>query len=204
MAENLILTAKGLAKLASATPEDQLKIAYLAVGDGNGGYPPLDPSMTALVNEVWRGSASEPIRDPENDTVLIFETVIPAQDGGFFIREVGLFDDVGDMIAIGQTGVVEKPADGSGTPVTMTVRVRLALANASQTDLIIADAPYIDHQATSNRDAPNAHPIESITGLRGELNSMQSELDGLGSAIGDLKNLFSIINGVAAITVDEE
>lgn len=169
MAEPLILTTIGLAKLASATPEDQLHIADVAVGDGNGGYPPLDPSMTALVHEVWRGTASAPIRDPDNDAVLIFETIIPPEDGGFFIREVGLFDADGDLIAIGQTGLVEKPGGGSGTPMTMTVRVRLALANASQTNLIINDAPYIDHQALTNRNASNAHPISSIAGLQGAL-----------------------------------
>lgn len=165
MADPLILTNVGLAKLASATPEDQLKISSIAVGDGNGNYPPLNPSMTALVNEVWRGTSSEPIRDAGAENVLIFETVIPASVGGFFIREVGLFDDTDAMIAIGQVTLVEKPASGSGSPLTMTVRVRLALANAAQTNLIISDQAYIDHQALSNRDAPNAHPMSSISGL---------------------------------------
>src|SRR5690554_3330898 len=94
----LILTNIGLAKLASATPEDQLEIKSVAVGDSDA---PIDPTNTALNNEVWRGDSSLPIRDPMDAKVLIFEGVIPASVGGFTIREVGLFDVDDDLIAIG-------------------------------------------------------------------------------------------------------
>ena len=178
----LILTNIGLAKLASATPEDQLEIKHIAIGDGGGGYPPIDPTMTALVNEVWRGDSSAPIRDPESNRVLIFETIIPNNEGGFTIREVGLFDVDGDMIAIGQIDEIEKTDGSPGTtPVMLTLRVRLTLENASQTDLIIADSPLIDHQGTSNRDAADAHPIEAITGLVDALNAKANTAD-LGTA----------------------
>lgn len=162
----LILTNIGLAKLASATPENQLEIKSVAVGDSDA---PIDPTNTALNNEVWRGDSSLPIRDPMDAKVLIFEGVIPASVGGFTIREVGLFDVDGDLIAIGHTSEIDKPAPSAGTPITLTARVRLMLDNADQTDLIIADAPLIDHQGTGNRDAPDAHPIEAITGLTAEL-----------------------------------
>src|SRR5690606_18647772 len=107
--------------------------------------------------------------------------VIPASVGGFTIREVGLFDVDGDLIAIGHTSEIDKPAPSAGTPITLTARVRLTRENASQTDLIIADAPLIDHQGTSNRDAADAHPIEAITGLRGELDAKANTAD-LGTA----------------------
>lgn len=204
MAEPLILTNAGLAKLASASPENQLKVSSVAVGDGNGGYPPLNPSMTDLANEVWRGVASEPIRDAGNDTVLIFETVIPSSDGGFFIREIGLFDSDGDLIAIGQTGVVEKPAGGSGTPITMTVRIRLALSNAAQTNLIINDAPYIDHQSTSNRDASDAHPMSSITGLEDALNYLRGRSDDIDLSDESLSYRIRILRGSIALELKND
>lgn len=174
----LILTNIGLAKLASATPEDQLEIKSVAVGDSDA---PIDPTNTALNNEVWRGDSSLPIRDPMDAKVLIFEGVIPASVGGFTIREVGLFDVDGDLIAIGHTSEIDKPAPSAGTPITLTARVRLMLDNASQTDLIIADSPLIDHQGTSNRDAADAHPISAITGLTAELGLKANTAD-LGTA----------------------
>lgn len=169
MAYETILTNTGLQKLASATPEHQLKINRVAVGDGNGGYSPLDPDMTGLVNEVWRGPASAPIRDREDPTILIFEAVIPPNIGGFFIREVGIFDDTGDMIAIGQTAVTEKPQDTMGTALSLTIRFRMKLSNASETELIYNDQPPIDHEGLTNRDAPDSHPIGAITGLNNAL-----------------------------------
>lgn len=169
MAYETILTNIGLQKLASATPEHQLKINHVAVGDGNGGYSPLDPDMTGLVNEVWRGPASAPIRDREDPTILIFEAVIPPNIGGFFIREVGIFDDTGDMIAIGQTAVTEKPQDTMGTALSLTIRFRMKLSNASETELIYNDQPPIDHEGLTNRDAPDSHPIGAITGLNNAL-----------------------------------
>lgn len=138
MPSGAIITTLGLAKLASATPLNQLNISALAVGDGNGGYPTLDPSMTALTNEVWRGTPSPPIRDPNSPNVLIFEVVIPPSVGGFTVREQAIFDDAGDMIAIGQTSVVEKPLPNAATGVMLTVRLHVQLDNAEQVDLFFS------------------------------------------------------------------
>lgn len=165
MAYETILTVVGLQKLASATPEQQLKINQIGVGDGDGSYAPLDPEMTGLVNEVWRGPASAPIRDSSDPTVLIFEGIIPANVGGFFIREAAIFDDLGSMIAIGQVAVTEKPVDDLGTALTLTVRFRMKLSNSSETALVYNDSPAIDHSGLTNRDAPNSHPMSAITGL---------------------------------------
>lgn len=150
MPSGAIITTLGLAKLASATPLNQLNISALAVGDGNGGYPTLDPSMTALANEVWRGTPSPPIRDPNSPNVLIFEAVIPPSVGGFTVREQAIFDDAGDMIAIGQTSVVEKPLPNTATGVILTVRLHVQLDNAEQVDLFFQDDPTISAVNVSN------------------------------------------------------
>ena len=171
MAQGSILTTIGLQKLASATPENQLQITHLAVGDGNGGWPPLSEGMTALVNEVWRGAASAPVRDEQSQQVLIFDSVIPGNVGGFTIREIGIFDADGDLIAVAQTGATEKPGAGSISPLTLTVRMRVRLSNASQVELVYQDTPVTDHQGLGNRSASDAHPIESITGLAEALES---------------------------------
>lgn len=157
-----ILTTVGRNKLASATPEQQLTISHIAVGDGNGDFPPLNPSMTSLVNEVWRGAASQPIRTADLGT-LIFEGFIPGNIGGFFIREIAIFDNTGAMIAIGQTSVVEKPDPSSGSVVTIAPRLHVKLDNADQVDLIVQDVPYIDHAGLSNRSAADSHPATAIS-----------------------------------------
>lgn len=150
MPSGAIITTLGLTKLASATPLNQLNISALAVGDGNGGYPTLDPSMTSLTNEVWRGTPSPPIRDANSPNVLIFEAVIPPSVGGFTVREQAIFDDAGDMIAIGQTSVVEKPLPNNATGVILTVRLHIQLDNAEQVDLFFQDDPTISAGNISN------------------------------------------------------
>lgn len=158
-----ILTTAGQQKLSSATPLDQLNITEIAVGDGNGGFPTLLPSMTALTNEVWRGGCSAPIRNPSAPNTLIFEGFIPASSGGYFIREMAIFDDEGDMIAIGHTSLLEKPDDAGGSGLSLTIRLHVALDSASQVDLIYQDGGVIDHAGLTNRDALEAHPAGSIS-----------------------------------------
>lgn len=163
--QGTILTDIGRVKLASATPEDQILITHMAVGDGNGDYPDLTGNMTALTNEVYRSSVSAPIRDENNPAVLIFEMTIPAGQGGFFIREAAVFDVNGDMIAIGHTGVTEKPAPDATTALTLTIRLYIAFESTQQITLINEDGSGFDHQGLSNRDATDTHPASSISVL---------------------------------------
>ncbi|WP_409342634.1 phage tail protein [Paenibacillus sp. MBLB4367] len=132
-----ILTVIGKAKLASATPENQLEIAHVAVGDGNGSYPVLTENMATLANEVWRGTASTPIREQAPNT-LMFESAIPPDVGGFTIREIAIYDRSGAMIAIGHVDPAQqKPLPTQSTGINMTVRILIELANAAETNLIL-------------------------------------------------------------------
>lgn len=194
-----IMTDVGKAKLASATPLDQLNVTQIAVGDGNGGYPVLLPEMTTLTNEVWRGGAAAPIRDPNDDKIIIFEGFIPANSGGFEIREMAIFDDDGDMIAIGHTSLIEKPLPGSGSGVSLSIRMHIALESASQVDLIFQDAGIIDHAGLTNRSHSNAHPASSISTLA---------LSALGIGVSDLQTVLNALksgalNPIVASQVDE-
>lgn len=159
-----IITDIGMTKLASATPQDQLEITHIAVGDGGGPTPPaLDPAATSLTNEVWRGSSSAPITSVNNPTTLTFEAFIPESDGGFTIREIAIFDSEGDMIAIGETPTVQKPAGGSDTALSLAARMNLTLTDEATVNLIYQENAFIDHQGLSNRSATGAHPASSIT-----------------------------------------
>ncbi len=181
-----ILTDLGKQKLASATPENQLNITNIAVGDGSGGFPPLLPGMTALNNEVWRGQSSSPIRGAIENT-LIFEGMIPSNTGGFTVREVGIFDSDGDLIAIGHSAEIEKPETTTGTTVDLTVRMHIALENAETVNLIVQDQGYIDHQGLTNRSSDNAHPataidVDELVGLSEPAANLQATLNKLKAA----------------------
>lgn len=171
-----ILTTIGRNKLANATPLDQLQITHIAVGDGGGSFPPLLPSLTALTNEVWRGSASAPIKGTDQN-VIIFEGFIPANIGGFEIREVGIFDIDGDLIAIGTTALVEKPEPSSGSAITLSVRLHVALESAADVDLVFEDAGAIDHGGLTGRSSAGAHPAAAIsTGALASISLPASDL----------------------------
>lgn len=182
-----IVTNIGLTKLSSASPLEQLNITELAVGDGNGGFPDLDSSMTGLTNEVWRGSVSNPIRDPENENILIFEAYMPSSVGGFTIREQAIFDDEGEMIAIGHTSELVKPAFGEDVGVTVTMRMHIALNSSEQVDLFYTDTTATHHNSLTNRDSTGSHPasaIETIDGrsVQERLDDLPDEVDAAGTA----------------------
>lgn len=172
-----ILTTIGLSKLAAATPQNQLNITHIAVGDGNGGFPTLSPTMTALTNEVWRGDSSVPVRSQDQENVIFFEVNIPPEDGGFTLREIAIFDNSGAMIAIGHTGEVVKPEPTEETAFSLTARIFIALENASQVGLIYQDTNKAHHNSLTNRDASNSHPATAIQS--GDGRSVEQRLNAL-------------------------
>lgn len=180
-----IVTTIGTNKLATATPLDQLEIIQIAVGDGNGTTPTLNPSQTALVNELWRGGVSTPIKGTQ-ENIVIFEGFIPQNIGGFTIREVGIFDPAGDLIAVGTTAEVEKPDPATETAITMRIRLHVALESTSDINLIAQDQGVFDHQGATNRDATDAHPASSIS--TAELTALALSASDVQSVLNNLKN----------------
>jgi len=180
-----IVTTIGTNKLANATPLDQLEIIQIAVGDGNGSTPTLDPSQTQLVNEVWRGGVSTPIKGPK-ENIVIFEGFIPQNIGPFTIREVGIFDPAGDLIAVGTTAIVEKPDPATETAITLRIRLHVALESTSDIQLIAQDQGVFDHQGATNRDAEGAHPASSIT--TAELTALALSASDVQGVLNNLKN----------------
>lgn len=155
-----VLTNLGISKLASATPENQVEIVDFAAGDGNGSVPTVSPTQTALVNEVWRGTAGNPVRDPNDNRVLIFESRIPPEDGGFWVREIGIFDSDGDLIAVADTSEFEKPDPNAGDQgIDLILRMYVALDNADTVSLVYDNTGgTLDHGGLGNREAFDAHP----------------------------------------------
>ncbi|MEY1089519.1 phage tail protein [Morganella morganii] len=127
-----LLTNKGTEKLAAAAASGgQLKITAMAVGDGSGTLPAPKPENTKLVNEQYRGSLNQLFTDPANPHHLIAELIIPEQHGGWWIREVALFDNDGDMIATGNCPESYKPKLQEGSGRTQIFRMVLIISNTA-------------------------------------------------------------------------
>uniref|UniRef100_B8DLJ2 Tail fiber protein, putative n=2 Tax=Nitratidesulfovibrio TaxID=2802295 RepID=B8DLJ2_NITV9 len=142
-----IWTAKGLEKLAAAYAGGApLVLRQIAVGDGGGSVPAPAPSWTGLAAEKWRGNVNAVMVNPDAPTEVVADVVLPFNVGGFFIREWGLFDEAGDMVAVGPHAETYKPLIAEGTAVEVTERIRLPLTNSAAVTLTIASAAMATQQ----------------------------------------------------------
>ncbi|MBG6247346.1 MULTISPECIES: phage tail protein [Symbiopectobacterium] len=125
-----LLTNIGAARLANATAMgSQLDITHMAVGDGGGTLPTPDPAQTRLVNEKRRAAINTLSVDANNANQIIAEQVIPENEGGFWIREIGLFDAEGNLIAVANCAETYKPQLQEGSGRIQTVRMILIVSS---------------------------------------------------------------------------
>ena len=146
-----LLTDIGAAKLASAAALGvPLKITHMAVGSGGGVLPTPNAQQTALVAEERRAALNMLYIDPQNSSQIIAEQVIPENEGGWWIREVGLFDDTGALIAVGNCPESYKPQLAEGSGRTQTVRMVLITSSTDNITLkidpavVLATRKYVD------------------------------------------------------------
>ncbi|EAS2071645.1 phage tail protein [Salmonella enterica] len=149
-----LLTEIGAAKLASAAALGiPLKITHMAVGDGGGVLPTPSAQQTALVAEKRRAALNMLYIDPQNSSQIIAEQVIPETEGGWWIREVGLFDETGALIAVGNCPESYKPQLTEGSGRTQTVRMVLITSSTDNITLkidpavVLATRKYVDDKA---------------------------------------------------------
>lgn len=129
-----ILTNYGAAQLANAVAlGTKLSISTMAVGDGGGVLPVPDPAQTKLIRETRRAAINQLSVDEKNANYIVAEQVIPENEGGWFIREIGLFDDKGGLIAVGNAPETYKPNLQEGSGRTQVIQMVLMV---SSTDAI--------------------------------------------------------------------
>lgn len=146
-----VLTNVGAAKLANATALGaQVEITQMAVGDGNGVLPTPNPAQTALIHELRRAPLNSLSIDPNNANQIIAEQVIPEDVGGWWIREIGLFDKDGDMIAVANCAETYKPQLQEGSGRVQVVRMILIVSSTAAVTLkidpsvVLATRQYVD------------------------------------------------------------
>ncbi|SJK13867.1 tail fiber protein [Shigella sonnei] len=140
----------------------------MAVGDGGGTLPTPDSKQTRLVHEVWRHTVNRVTLDATHQNHIIAELVIPPETGGFWIREIGVFDEHGDLIAVGNTAESYKPtvAEGSGRAQTfrtiLTVSSTATVALTVDNTMVMATVNYVDDKLKEHEQS-RRHPDASLT-----------------------------------------
>ncbi|EIV8828367.1 phage tail protein [Escherichia coli] len=165
-----IITDTGTKKLAQAAAPDgkPVRLTHMAVGDGGGTLPTPDSKQTRLVHEVWRHTVNRVILDATHQNRIIAELVIPPETGGFWIREIGVFDEHGDLIAVGNTAESYKPAvaEGSGRAQTfrtiLTVSSTATVALTVDNTMVMATVDYVDDKLKEHEQS-RRHPDASLT-----------------------------------------
>ncbi|EFN1866397.1 phage tail protein, partial [Escherichia coli] len=165
-----IITDTGAKKLAQAAAPDgnPVRLTHMAVGDGGGTLPTPDSKQPRLVHEVWRHTVNRVILDATHQNRIIAELVIPPETGGFWIREIGVFDEHGDLIAVGNTAESYKPAvaEGSGRAQTfrtiLTVSSTATVALTVDNTMVMATVDYVDNELKEHEQS-RRHPDASLT-----------------------------------------
>ncbi|MFJ5321083.1 phage tail protein [Pectobacterium parvum] len=164
-----LLTNIGAAKLANATTlGSRLNITRMAVGDGGGVLPTPNPAQTKLINEKRRAALNNLSIDPKNPSQIIAEQVIPENEGGWWVREVGLFDDDGNLIAVANCPETYKPLLQQGSGRIQTVRMILIVSSTDAVTLkidpavVLATRGYVD-EALAEHEKSRKHPDGTLT-----------------------------------------
>lgn len=165
-----VITTAGAAKLAAATTTSgqKVNITHMAVGDGNGNLPEPSASQTALINEVWRGTLNKITQNSKAPNQVIAELVIPPEVGGFWMRELGLYDSAGTLIAVASMAESYKPLLTEGSGRAMTCRMIIIISDINAVSLsvdsttIMATQDYVDDKLAEHEQS-RRHPDASLT-----------------------------------------
>jgi len=164
-----VITKAGAEKLAAATLPNGKKVNFtaMAVGDGGGKLPEPNAGQTKLVNEVWRHTLNKISQDKKNKNYVVAELVIPPEAGGFWMRETGLYDDAGTLIAVGSMAESYKPELAEGSGRAQTVRMVIMVSDidtvelAIDTTLVMATQDYVDDKLAEHEQS-RRHPDATL------------------------------------------
>ena len=110
------------------------EVTHIALGDGNGKYYEPSRTQTKLVNEVWRGNVE---KCEWTDNRFYCVTTVPAEIGGFEVREAGVFDAENNLLVVSKFPETTKQAPESGTVKQLTIRIELEMSNTQLAELVI-------------------------------------------------------------------
>jgi hypothetical protein len=199
-----VITKAGAIKLAAATVPNGKKVNFtaMAIGDGGGTLPVPDASQTKLVNEVWRHTLNKISQDNKNQNYVIAELLIPPETGGFWMREMGLYDDTGTLIAVGNMAESYKPELAEGSGRAQTVRMVIMVSDIESVDLtidtstVMATQDYVDDKLAEHEKS-RRHPDATLTekGFTQLSNATDSTSETLAATPKAVKTAYDLANG---------
>ncbi|EDQ5816525.1 phage tail protein [Salmonella enterica subsp. enterica] len=199
-----VITTAGAAKLAAATMPGGKKINLnvMAVGDGGGKLPDPDAGQTQLVNEVWRHTLNKISQDNRYSNYIVAELVIPPEVGGFWMRELGLYDDEGTLIAVANMAESYKPELAEGSGRAQTCRMVIIVSNIASVELsidssmVMATQDYVDDKLGEHEKSRN-HPDATLNekGFTQLSNATDSVSETLAATPKAVKAAYDLANG---------
>lgn len=199
-----VITTAGAAKLAAATAPGGLKvnITTMAVGDGGGKLPVPDAGQTGLIHEVWRHALNKISQDKRNSNYIIAELVIPPEVGGFWMRELGLYDDAGTLIAVANMAESYKPTLAEGSGRSQTCRMVIIVSSVASVELtidtttVMATQDYVNDKIAEHEQS-RRHPDASLTakGFTQLSNATNSTSETLAATPKAVKAAYDLANG---------
>ncbi|EHN7703539.1 tail fiber protein [Salmonella enterica] len=199
-----VITTAGAAKLAAATVPGGKKINLnvMAVGDGGGKLPMPDAGQTQLVNEVWRHTLNKISQDNRYSNYIVAELVIPPEVGGFWMRELGLYDDEGTLIAVANMAESYKPelAEGSGRAQTCRMVIIVSsvesVALSIDSTMVMATQDYVDDRLAEHEKS-RRHPDATLKekGFTQLSNATDSESETLAATPKAVKAAYDLADG---------
>ncbi|SFL02731.1 Phage tail-collar fibre protein [Nitrosomonas aestuarii] len=161
----ILLTDVGASRMAvSAATNTPINLTEVALGDGNGNVPLPVASDSTLVNEVYRAGVNSVTQDVENPAWYVIELVLPPEVGGFHVREIGVYDDAGNLIYIGNHPPEYKPVLAEGSTRDTLYKIIVETSNAAEVTLVIepslvmATHQYVVNAIADHEAKPDPHP----------------------------------------------
>ncbi|HGH4618000.1 TPA: tail fiber protein [Enterobacter bugandensis] len=199
-----VITKAGAIKLAAATVPNGKKVNFtaMAIGDGGGTLPVPDASQTKLVNEVWRHTLNKISQDNKHQNYVIAELLIPPETGGFWMREMGLYDDTGTLIAVGNMAESYKPELAEGSGRAQTVRMVIMVSDIESVELtidtstVMATQDYVDDKLAEHEKS-RRHPDATLTekGFTQLSSATDSTSETLAATPKAVKTAYDLANG---------
>lgn len=198
-----VLTKIGAAKIAAATAGGtKINLTHMAVGDGGGSLPTPDPAQTKLIAEKHRAALNKVIVDPKKKNYLVAELVIPPEVGGFWMRELGLYDDTGALIAVSNMAESYKPLLSEGSGRAQTLRMVVIVSDMDTVNLLIdsstvlATQEYVDDKLQEHEQS-RRHPDATLKekGFTQLSSATNSNSDTLAATPKAVKVAYDLANG---------
>ncbi|ECG4802004.1 phage tail protein [Salmonella enterica subsp. enterica serovar Durban] len=199
-----LITKAGAIKLAAATVPNGKKVNFtaMAIGDGGGTLPVPDANQTKIVNEVWRYKLNKISQDKKHQNYVVAELLIPPETGGFWMREMGLYDDTGTLIAVGNMAESYKPKLEEGSGRAQTVRMVIMVSDIESVELtidtstVMATQDYVNDKLAEH-ERSRRHPDATLTakGLTQLSSATDSASEVLAATPKAVKAAYDLANG---------